>query len=380
MTIDDGWERAWGDWRERDAFGGTLADLAASLRARSVTLGLWLAPFAVDPAAPLATEHPEWMVRDERGAALLAELVPGRRFQVLDMTVPAAREHLRALFASLRARGISLFKIDFLFAAALPAVRSDPSVTSLQAYRLGLAAIAEGAGDAHINGCGAVILPAVPYVDSMRVGADLTFSGTPPFWAAVAAAARNLAARRGVHPLGRAGRPRPARAARVHPLRGPRRARHGGPLRRGLRLRRRPRRAHRSAVRRLPRGVVHPPPRRAHRARHAARSGRRVALRAEPDPRRSPQPLPLDEREAAVGVARDALLGRGLGGALQLGRRGGDDHRSAGRAGPPLGGAGGALDRDGDGERGSVGGGSAARGEGAADDALSYGRGECLSG
>jgi len=196
VTIDDGWERAWGDWRERDAFGGTIAGLASSLRARGVTLGLWLAPFAVDPAAPLATEHPEWMVRDERGAALLAELVPGRRFQVLDMTVPAAREHLRALFASLRARGVSLFKIDFLFAAALPAVRSDPSVTSLQAYRIGLAAIAEGAGDAHINGCGAVILPAVPYVDSMRVGADLTFSGTPPFWAAVAAAARNLAARR----------------------------------------------------------------------------------------------------------------------------------------------------------------------------------------
>jgi alpha-galactosidase len=196
ITIDDGWERAWGDWRERDAFGGTLADLATSLRAREVTLGLWLAPFAVDPMAPLAMEHPEWMVRDERGAALLAELVPGRRFQVLDMTVPAAREHLRALFASLRARGVSLFKIDFLFAAALPAVRSDATVTGLQAYRLGLAAIAEGAGDAHINGCGAVILPAVPYVDSMRVGADYTFSGTPPFWAAVAAAARNLAARR----------------------------------------------------------------------------------------------------------------------------------------------------------------------------------------
>lgn len=196
VTIDDGWERAWGDWRERDAFGGTLADLATTLRARGVSLGLWLAPFAVDPAAPLAAEHPEWMVRDERGAALLAELVPGRRFQVLDMTVAAARDHLRGVFASLRARGITLFKIDFLFAATLPGVRSDTSVTGLQAYRLGLAAIAEGAGDAHINGCGAVILPAVPYVDSMRVGADLTFSGTPPFWAAVAASGRNLAARR----------------------------------------------------------------------------------------------------------------------------------------------------------------------------------------
>lgn len=196
ITIDDGWERAWGDWRERDAFGGTLAGLAASLRAQGATLGLWLAPFAVDPAAPLASEHPGWMVRDPRGGALLAELVPGRRFQVLDMTVPAAREHLRGVFAGLRAQGVSLFKIDFLFAATLPGVRADATATGLQAYRLGLAAIAEGAGDAHINGCGAVILPAIPYVDSMRVGADATFSGTPPFWAAAAAAARNLAARR----------------------------------------------------------------------------------------------------------------------------------------------------------------------------------------
>lgn len=196
ITLDDGWERAWGDWRERPAFGGTIADLAASLRARGVTLGVWLAPFAVDPTTPLAAEHPDWMLHDDSGAVLLAQLVPGRRFQVLDMTVPAAREHLRALFADLRARGVTLFKIDYLFAATLTGVRSDPTATGLQAYRMGLAAIAEGAGDAHINGCGAVILPAVPYVDSMRVGADNAFSGTPPFWAAVAAAARNLAARR----------------------------------------------------------------------------------------------------------------------------------------------------------------------------------------
>jgi alpha-galactosidase len=197
VTIDDGWERAWGDWQEREAFGGTLADTADALRARGVSLGLWLAPFAVDPAAPLAAQHPEWMVREPSGAPLEPELVPGRRFRVLDMTVPAAREHLRAVFAGLRARGVTLFKIDFLFAAALPGVRADASLTGLQAYRLGLAAIAEGAGDAHINGCGAVILPALPYVDSMRVGADLTFATTPPFWAAVSAAARNLAARRG---------------------------------------------------------------------------------------------------------------------------------------------------------------------------------------
>lgn len=195
VTVDDGWERAWGDWRERDGFGSTLAELATRLRARGVTLGLWLAPFAVDPAAPLATEHPDWLVRATDGSPLRAPLVPGREYFVLDVTVPAAREHLTRVFASLRASGVTLFKIDFLFAAALPGVRADRAATGLQAYRLGLEAIVAGAGDAHVNGCGALILPSVPFVDSLRVGADNTFSGTPPFWAAVAASARNLATR-----------------------------------------------------------------------------------------------------------------------------------------------------------------------------------------
>jgi alpha-galactosidase len=194
VTVDDGWERAWGDWTERDGFGATLADLATELRARGGTLGLWLAPFAVDPAAPLASAHPEWLVHDPAAPAapLRLELVPGRRYHVLDVTHPDARAYLVSLLRDLRARGVALFKVDFLFAAAHPGVRYDPTLTGLQTYRAGLAAIAEGAGDAHINGCGAVILPALAYVDSMRVGADDTYQGTQVFWGAVAASARNL--------------------------------------------------------------------------------------------------------------------------------------------------------------------------------------------
>ncbi len=195
VTVDDGWELAWGDWREREGFGASLTDLSARLRARGVSLGLWLAPFAVDPAAPLAREHPDWLVRDARGAPLAAPLVPGRAFHVLDATRPEVRAHLTSLFRDLRARGVSLFKVDFLYAGALPGVRADPSVPPLVAYRMGLEAVAAGAGDAHLNGCGAPVAPSLPFVDSLRVGADNTYATSRPFWAAVAAAARNLAAR-----------------------------------------------------------------------------------------------------------------------------------------------------------------------------------------
>lgn len=195
VTLDDGWERLWGDWRERPEFGATLRELATTLRARGITLGLWLAPFAVDPAAPLATEHPAWMLHDTAGAVLQQELVPGHRYMILDATNPEARAHITATLRGLREAGVSLFKVDFLYAQALPAVRSDPSVSGLAAYTLGMQAIAAGAGDAHINGCGAILLPTLPYVDSVRIGADNTFDGVAPFRGSITAAARNLVAR-----------------------------------------------------------------------------------------------------------------------------------------------------------------------------------------
>lgn len=195
VTVDDGWAERWGDWRPAMGFGASVGEVARGLHARGYTLGLWLAPFAVDPASSLLTEHPGWFLRQLDGAPLRADLVPGRSFAILDATNPEVRAHLTALFRGLRAAGVDLFKIDFLYAAARPALRADPSVTGLEAYTLGVQAIAEGAEGAHINGCGAVLAPTLPWVHSVRVGADNTFERVPPGWGSVLALARNLSAR-----------------------------------------------------------------------------------------------------------------------------------------------------------------------------------------
>lgn len=195
VTVDDGWEERWGDWRPSMAFGGTVEGVAQGLHARGYTLGLWLAPFAVDPASTLVAQHPGWFLRQPDGAPLRADLVPGRSFAILDATHPEARAHLTSLFRGLRAAGVDLFKIDFLYAAARPALRADSTATGLQAYTLGLQAIVEGAGGAHINGCGAVLAPTLPWVQSVRVGADNTFERVTPGWGSVLALARNLSAR-----------------------------------------------------------------------------------------------------------------------------------------------------------------------------------------
>lgn len=198
VTVDDGWELRWGDWQPAPSFGGSVESVAQGLHAQGYTLGLWLAPFAVDPMSPLVTAHPGWFLHREDGAMLLADLVPGRAFAVLDATHPEARAHLTGLFRDLRRAGVDLFKIDFLYAAARPAVRADPSATGLQAYILGLQAIVEGAGGAHLNGCGAVLAPTLPYVQSVRVGADNAFERVTPGWASVLAVARNVSARQWV--------------------------------------------------------------------------------------------------------------------------------------------------------------------------------------
>ncbi len=198
ITVDDGWENAWGDWTERPGFGGTIASLATQLSASHTTLGLWLAPFLVDPALPVVSAHPDWFVRDPSGAAVRVTPTIGVPYVVLDATHPEVLAYLTSLFQRLRADGVTLFKIDFLYAGSYPGLRHDPLVSGLVAYRRGLEAIAAGAGDAHINGCGALVLPSLPYVDSMRIGADNTFSGLAPFWGSVVATARNLATRAGL--------------------------------------------------------------------------------------------------------------------------------------------------------------------------------------
>lgn len=198
LVVDDGWERAWGDWTERDGFGVTLAALATELQGQGLSLGLWLAPFLVQQGLPLTTQHADWFLRTAAGMPSLERLPDGRVMQILDPTHPDVRTHLTALFADLRRRGITLFKIDFLYLAARPGVRHDPNVNGIRAYQLGLEAIATGAGDAWIDGCGALVLHGAPYFDGVRIGADATFANVQPFYGSAIAVGRNLSVRAGL--------------------------------------------------------------------------------------------------------------------------------------------------------------------------------------
>ncbi|HXM57430.1 MAG TPA: glycoside hydrolase family 36 protein, partial [Candidatus Dormibacteraeota bacterium] len=202
VQIDDGWQETYGEWRANTKFPGGLPPVCEEIARRELVPGLWLAPFLVGAAADVATEAPEeWFVRDPATGERVVDdrhRAFGPMF-VLDASNPAVRRHLRDLFADLRRQGVRYFKIDFLYAGAY---------AGLGAFRAGLEAIREGAGDAWLVASGAPLLPLVGLVEGCRVGPD---TATPlidfetgvttatVFGDEVMAVARNLAARAPLH-------------------------------------------------------------------------------------------------------------------------------------------------------------------------------------
>ena len=210
VLLDDGWMPFWGDWYERAELGIGLPGLQAALARRRRSLGLWVAPFAVDQRAAAAAELAGLVLRDERGEPVV-DRRPAAPQLVLDASRPAAREHLRRLGARLGAIGVQALKTDFLYEAALPGARAR-GWSGVQALRAGMRALVEGfrttaAADSVVLACGAPAPPLVGLVDACRSGGDAVI-GIPaanvplpprPWFihgeARVRAQERNLAAR-----------------------------------------------------------------------------------------------------------------------------------------------------------------------------------------
>ncbi|MFF7048234.1 glycoside hydrolase family 36 protein [Streptomyces griseorubiginosus] len=172
VQIDDGYQKALGDWLTLSGRFRSREGIADAIRARGRRAGIWTAPFLVDPASELAAEHPDWLVEDLSGGFLHAGRNWGHDLCVLDTTHPEAAAHLADVFRTLRSEGYDYFKVDFLYAGALEGVRHTDA-DALTAYRDGVRLIREAVGpDAYLLGCGAPILPSVGLFDAMRVSPD----------------------------------------------------------------------------------------------------------------------------------------------------------------------------------------------------------------
>ncbi len=182
VQIDDGWQRAVGDWLATSpAFPRGIAPLAREIQAAGFVPGLWTAPFCAVPDAVVARSHPDWLLQSG-GEPLLGihhpAWSPSGAVFVLDPSREDVRRHLRELFSELASMGFAYHKLDFLYAAAMSAESSDASLGRAERLRGGLEAIRAGAGEeAFLLGCGAPLGAAVGIVDGMRIGPDVA-----PHW------------------------------------------------------------------------------------------------------------------------------------------------------------------------------------------------------
>lgn len=204
VAIDDGWERAFGDWEANEKFPSGMEAVATAIKAKGLVAGIWMAPFLVEVTSEAAmTLDPMLFVRgDGENPTIHRPAGSTRDCYVLDGTNPAAMALATDAVKKLAAAGYQFFKFDHLYAGAFPGARSKAGVTGTEALRSGLSMLREAAGkDAIINASGAPILPVIGFADSVRVGADTAVAGAALSWPFVAFAARSAAARGFLAPL-----------------------------------------------------------------------------------------------------------------------------------------------------------------------------------
>ena len=178
FQIDDGWETMVGDWQPNAKFPAGLDDLAARAETAGLVPGIWLAPFIARPESELVRERPHLLLRDEAGEPVPAGYNWGGAYYALDTTLPEAQDHIRDVISRIVGWGYRYLKLDFVNAAAITAVRHDPSVGREQAYREAMQLIRETAGpEVYLLGSGAPVLASLGVCDGIRVGPDVA-----PFW------------------------------------------------------------------------------------------------------------------------------------------------------------------------------------------------------
>lgn len=179
FALDAGWERGLGDWEAHpERFPNGMKAMADEIHRRGMTASLWINPFAVSPNAPVAREHPEWLLRPAPG---LGRMLVGGDKLLLDVTRPEVRDHVAGIARRITSEWgydaiVEADFVYFLLAADTPLV---PNLTNIEVLRMGMEALRSGMREGAflmtmtpqpVNGC---------YAEGVRTGRDCA-----PVWRA----------------------------------------------------------------------------------------------------------------------------------------------------------------------------------------------------
>ena len=172
FQIDDGYETFVGDWLDVDAvkFPNGLKPIIDKIHSKGFKAGLWLAPFIAETKSKLFKEHPDWIRKNQKGHPIKAG-GNWSRFYSLDLDNPEVIDYVKKCLTHYMDMGVDFFKLDFLYAAALPNYE-DKTRCQVQdeVYQL----LRETLKNKVILGCGANIINSYEHFDYLRVGPDVS--------------------------------------------------------------------------------------------------------------------------------------------------------------------------------------------------------------
>ena len=174
FQIDDGFEPAVGDWLAPcDKFPHGMKYLADEIRKAGYKPGIWLAPFICDNRSSILKEHPDWIIKNEKGEFYIAgkNAAWDGYFYGLDITHPGVREYITKVFrTAIDDWGFDLLKIDFLYGGCL---KSLPDKTRGEIMAEGIDFLRKLAGDKILLGCGVPLGSVFGKTEYCRIGPDV---------------------------------------------------------------------------------------------------------------------------------------------------------------------------------------------------------------
>jgi alpha-galactosidase len=173
FQIDDGWQKKIGDWEENNKFPSGMQFLANKIKDSGKRAGLWLAPLIVVPSSNTFRNHPDWLLKNDKGEFVQAGINWSEKLYALDTTHPEVLTWLSNLMQKVQNWGFDYIKLDFLYAGALPGKRYQ-NIPRETAFRLGLETMREALENAFLLTCGTPILPSLGLSDAIRVGPDVS--------------------------------------------------------------------------------------------------------------------------------------------------------------------------------------------------------------
>ena len=171
FQIDDGYEPFVGDWLTEDAlkFPHGLEPIIRKILDDGYQAGIWLAPFVAEKNSALYREHPEWF--QYKGPDRVCAGSNWSGHYALDPYHPEVRDYIRRSVQHYKDMGITLFKLDFLYAACM-SPRPDKTRGEIMAEAMDF--LREVCGDCEILGCGVPLASAFGRVEYCRVGPDMS--------------------------------------------------------------------------------------------------------------------------------------------------------------------------------------------------------------